>query len=193
MKKRRNVYIIAGCNGAGKTTFAATFLPRYAGCVEFVNADLIAKGLSPFAPEKTAIKAGRLVLERIAELSMAGKDFAFEATLSGLIYAKLLSDLKSTRYLVHLIYLWIPSPALAIKRIRDRVATGGHDVPERDVQRRFLKSLHNLFYPYAAIADIVSIFDNSGTEPRLIAEKTGAVWQILDHQLFDNIYKEAHL
>ena len=139
----RNVYIIAGPNGSGKTTFAIKFLPEYVKCSNFINADLIAQGLSPFSPGAAAIKAGKLVLEQIRQFENQGVDFAFETTLSGKLYVKLFKSLKKKGYKIHLFFLWIPDAELAISRIKSRVARGGHNVPVRDVQRRFNRSISN--------------------------------------------------
>jgi predicted ABC-type ATPase len=165
-------HIVAGANGAGKSTFALHFLPRYAECLEFVNPDLIALGLSPFDATRAAVRAGRLVLERIASLSAMKKDFGFESTLAGLGYLKLLKSLRSTGYRLHLYYLWIPGCELLIPRIRQRVATGGHSVPDQDVRRRYERSLKN-FEAYAAVMDKIRIFDSSGMKPVLVYEKNG--------------------
>jgi len=163
-------HIVAGANGSGKSTFALHFLPRYAACLEFVNPDLIALGLSPFDATRAAVRAGRLVLERIASLSAAKKDFGFETTLSGLGYLELLKNLRSTGYRLHLYYLWTPSCELLLSRIRQRIATGGHAVPDQDVRRRYDRSLKNL-KTYTAIMDKIRIFDNSGMKPVLVYEK----------------------
>lgn len=130
-------YVIAGPNGAGKTTFATEFLPDFVNCREFLNADLIAAGLSPFAPETQNVRAGRLLLERIGELSRAREDFGFETTLSGRTHAKLLTELKSSGYRIDLFFLWLPSPDLAVLRVAERVSEGGHAVPEEVVRRRY--------------------------------------------------------
>lgn len=133
MKNNKNVYIIAGPNGSGKTTFANKFLPNYAVCQNFVNADLIAQGLSPFSPRVFAIKAGRIVLEQINGFAERGVDFGFETTLSGKSYANLLKKLKVKGFKLHLFFLWIPNSQLAIARIKERVLSGGHAVPSKDV------------------------------------------------------------
>jgi predicted ABC-type ATPase len=163
-----NCYIIAGPNGAGKTTFATEFLPLYANCRNFINADLIARGLSPFDPDAGMLRAGRTVLERIAEFTQARTEFAFETTLSGRSYVPLLRGVKKAGFRLHMFYLWIPSPELALLRIRDRVASGGHNVPERDVRRRFGRTLGNLFTLYRPLLDTLHFFDNSSDTPRLI-------------------------
>lgn len=125
-----NVYIIAGPNGVGKTTFAREFLPNYANCRIFINADLIAQGMSPFAPEKAAFRAGRLMLEEIETQARQGADFGFETTLSGKGHLKVVRGLKERGYEVHIFYLWVPSAELTLARIKERVLRGGHDVAE---------------------------------------------------------------
>jgi predicted ABC-type ATPase len=131
-----NCYVIAGSNGAGKTTFATRFLPNYADCVNFINPDLIARGLSPFDPDVALARAGRLVLESIEQASAARTDFAFETTLSGRSYVHVLRGLRTAGYRLHMFYLWIPGPELALLRIRERVSQGGHNVPAAAVRRR---------------------------------------------------------
>lgn len=165
-------HIVAGANGSGKSTFSLCFLPRYAACLEFVNPDLIAAGLSPLAPTHAAIKAGRLVLERIAALSAGRKDFGFETTLSGRGYLPLLRSLREIGYRLHLYYLWTPGCDLLLPRIRQRVAAGGHPVPDGDVRRRRERSLQNL-KDYAAVMDKIRVFDNSESSPVLVCEKNG--------------------
>lgn len=189
--KKKNVYIIAGPNGSGKTTFAKLFLPDYVNCPNFVNADLIAQGLSPFEPRTAAIKAGKLVLQQTHEHARRGADFAFETTLSGKSYARLLSELKSKGYALHLFFLWIPSPDLAIARIKDRVAEGGHYVPPEDVRRRFVRGLRNLFKMYESILDSWMLFNNSKAKPVLIAKRRNGSKEILDKNVFSEIQKAA--
>src|SRR3990167_4404493 len=169
--KNKAVYIIAGPNGSGKTTFAKMFLPDYAKCQHFVNADLIAQGLAPFEPRTAAIKAGKLVLQQIHEHARRGVDFAFETTLSGKSYVSLLTGLKAKGYGLHLFFLWIPSPDLAIERIKDRVAEGGHHVPAEDVRRRFVRGIRNFFKLYESMLDSWILFDNSKAKPHLIAKR----------------------
>lgn len=186
-RKPANCYIIAGPNGAGKTTFAAEFLPLYANCRNFINADLIARGLSPFDPDAALLRAGRTVLERIAEFTGARTDFAFETTLSGRTYAPLLRRIKRAGFRLHLFYLWIPSPELALLRIRDRVEAGGHNVPERDVRRRFRRTQSNLFALYRPLLDTLHFFDNSSATPRLIFKDEAGKTTINDAALYGRL------
>ncbi len=179
--------MIAGPNGAGKTTFARRFLPLYADCKQFVNADLIAGGLSPFSPETAALRAGRLLLEQIHLLSRKGEDFGFETTLSGIAHVSLLRRLKAQGYTIHLFFLWIPSVELALKRIADRVRSGGHDIPEKVVRRRFERGIRNLFKVYKPLLDSWLIFDNSGDVPQLVSVEERGKLQILIPELFSKI------
>jgi len=187
--KNKAVYIIAGPNGSGKTTFAKLFLPDYVNCPNFVNADLIAQGLAPFEPRAAAIKAGKLVLQQIHEYSKRGVDFAFETTLSGKSYASLLAELKKRGYALHLFFLWVPSPELAIARIRDRVAEGGHNVPAEDVRRRFSRGINNFLALYESLLDSWMLFDNSKARPVLIAKRRNAHKEIANEELFKLVLK----
>ena len=139
------LYIIAGCNGAGKTTASYTVLPEILECREFVNADEIAKGLSPFNPSSVAIEAGRLMLKRIGELLSAGVSFSVETTLSTRSYINLIQQAQNQGYSVSLIYFWLNSPELAIERVKQRVANGGHDVPAPIIRRRYRSGLENFW------------------------------------------------
>lgn len=186
---KKNVYIIAGPNGSGKTTFAKLFLPEYANCPNFINADMIAQGLAPFEPRNAAIQAGKLVLRQIEEYSNRGADFAFETTLSGKSLYRLLKRLKTKGYALHLFFLWIPTPGLAIARIKDRVAEGGHHVPDEDVRRRFARGLRNFLKVYEALLDSWMLFDNSKMNPILIAKRKNGHREILDKGLFETVQK----
>jgi len=185
------LYIIAGPNGSGKTTFVFRFLPHYTDCSNFVNADLIASGLSPFAPEVASIKAGKLMLDEINAFRKQRVDFAFETTLAGKTYVSLLKEMRREGYDVHVFYLWLPSVDLALERVANRVAAGGHDVPAETVRRRFARGLHNLFYLYRGLANSWMLFDNSGDTPRVIAKETAGVLAVIDVTLFGQIQVTA--
>jgi len=188
---RHNVYIIAGSNGAGKTTFATKFLPDVLDCTHFINADLIARGVSPLAPDEAAIKAGKLLLSEIREASLKKIDFGFETTLAGRSYVRLLQDLRSQYYAVHLFFLWIPNVEMSLKRIQERVSRGGHHIPSSDARRRFRRGLRNLFELYAPLLTSWAIFDNSTMVPELIAFEERGQQHIMKEDLFTNIRKQA--
>ena len=194
-KKKRSpqVYIIAGANGSGKTTFAREFLPNYVECLNFVNADLIAGGLSPFSPEGEAVRAGRLMLEQVQSLIRRKRDFGFETTLSGRTYLVLMRRLKKAGYRVNLFYLWIPSVELALTRIADRVKSGGHDIPTDIVHRRFRRSLQNFFHLYEPLMDSWTMFDNSGSLPRAVASKERGRLRVADRPLYEAILSKEGL
>jgi predicted ABC-type ATPase len=181
------LYVIAGPNGSGKTTFVFRFLPYYADCSNFVNADLIASGLSPFSPEVAAIKAGKLMLDEIDAFRKQRADFAFETTLAGRTYVALLKEMRENGYEVYIYYLWLHSVDLALERVANRVAVGGHDVPPETVRRRFQRGLHNLFCLYRDLVDSWLLFDNSGDAPRVIAKETAGVLTVTDATLFEEI------
>ena len=191
MKKNKNVYIIAGPNGSGKTTFASKFLPHYAMCSNFVNADLIAQGLSPFSPGSAAIKAGKLVLSQIHEFAKIGVDFSFESTLAGKRYVNLFRELKTKGYNLHLFFLWVPNTQLAIARIKERVAEGGHHVPSEDVKRRLSRSIDNFFKLYMPLLDKWMLFNNSGLKPSLVAKKDNCEIDVVDKELLEKILHKA--
>lgn len=172
MTAGKRIVIVAGPNGAGKTTFAREFLPNEADCPVFVNADLIASGLSPFAPSASAIRAGRLMLEEIKGHVRAGRSFAFETTLSGLIYARLIPRWRRQGYRIKLIYLRLASVDLALSRIAARVLQGGHGVPAEVVIRRYAASWRNFQQIYKSLVDAWVLYDNSGEKPVLIEQES---------------------
>jgi predicted ABC-type ATPase len=169
-RRQPRCIVIAGPNGAGKTTFARLYLPQVGRVVRFVNADLIAGGLSPLKPELAAIAAARLVLREIDRLATERQDFAFETTLSGLAYLQRLNTWKREGYRIEIIYLRLRSPQLAIRRVAMRVKQGGHHVPRLDVIRRYGRGWHNFQTVYRAVADSWSVFDNSDRLPLLLEE-----------------------
>lgn len=168
MQDERKVIIIAGPNGAGKTTFAREFLPHEADCPVFVNADLIAAGLAPFAPASVAMQAGRLMLAELDRHFAAGHSFAFETTPSGRNYVTRIQRWQQGGYRVKLIFLRLDSADEAVARVAERVRQGGHDVPTDVIARRFVSGLRNFTQLYAPLVDAWSLYDNSGTEPRLL-------------------------
>ena len=164
----KKIIIIAGPNGAGKTTFARSFLPAEAHLPRFINADLIAAGLAPFAPETAAIKAGRLMLEEIDHSVKHGESFAFETTLSGLGYLRHIAQWRAQGYRVSLFFLSLPNADTAIARVAERVRQGGHDIPQAVIQRRFTAGLRNFQRRYRIAVDDWALYDNSGTTPVML-------------------------
>lgn len=171
MSKLPKLYIIAGCNGAGKTTASFTILPEILGCKEFINADEIAKGLSPFQPESVAVQAGRIMLARMDELLQKGETFAFETTLATKSYKQKIEWAQANGYEVTLLFFWLDSPNIAKKRVAQRVAEGGHNIPLETIERRYYNGIANLFTIYIDMVDICYIFDNSEGRKELIAQK----------------------
>lgn len=165
----KNVIIIAGPNGAGKTTFAREFLPQEAACPTFINADLIAQGLSPFRPEAAAVRAGRIMREMMADCVRRGESFAFETTLGGRSHARMIGAWKRAGYRVVIFFLELPSVELAIRRVAARVEQGGHDIPEAVIRRRFTAGRRNFLNLYKPLADAWRHYDNAGDNPVLIA------------------------
>lgn len=186
-----NLYIISGCNGAGKTTASFTILPEILDCHEFVNADEIAKGLSPFNPESVAIESGRIMLKRIRELMTHQVDFAFETTLATKSYTKLVEKAKEAGYQVHLLYFWLNSPELAIERVAKRVSFGGHNIPEEVIRRRYKNGLENLFRLFIPVCDEWFIFDNSNNNIGSIAEGNSNGDFLIHNTLVYNIIKDG--
>ena len=185
------VYVIAGPNGAGKTTFANEFLPDFVYCREFLNADLIAAGLSPFAPETQNVRAGRLLLTRIKELTAAKENFGFETTLAGRGYVRLFKKLRMIGYRIELFFLWLPSADMAVARVRARVRQGGHNVPEPVIRRRYGSGLRNFFRLYYPIAHIVWLLDGSEFPPKKIAREKEGRLQVFHSRLFERIEKSS--
>jgi predicted ABC-type ATPase len=178
-----NVYVIGGCNGSGKTTASLVVLPSILDCHEYVNADAIAAGLSPLNPDAMAILAGRLMLQRLRELMAAQVDFAFESTLAARSFVLFLQDCKAQGYLIHLAYFWLRSPELAIARVARRVASGGHDIPETIIRRRYDRSLQNLRELYLPLCDSWLIFDNSETRPEPIARYMSGTVPLIQNEV----------
>ena len=172
MTGSKRVLIIAGPNGAGKTTFATEFLPNEADCPNFINADLIAAGLSPFRSEYTAVRAGKLMLNMIDDYVRRGESFSFETTLSGRVYARLIPSWQEQGFWVKLFFLQLPTPEMAIARVRQRVAEGGHNVPEEVIRRRFHAGHRNFETIYRGLVNEWAVYDNSGDTPILLAEES---------------------
>ncbi|MBK7037329.1 MAG: zeta toxin family protein [Bacteroidetes bacterium] len=168
----KNLFIIAGCNGAGKTTASFTILPEIIKCNEFVNADEIARGLSPFQPEKVSFEAGRIMLTRINELLSENVSFAFETTLSTRSYNNKINQAKQKGYTVTLIFFWLQNVELAKERVKIRVSEGGHNIEPEIIERRYKNGIKNLFDIYLPIVDGAFIFDNSNGKHEILARKT---------------------
>lgn len=184
----KHLYIIAGCNGAGKTTASYTILPEIIECKEFVNADEIAKGLSPFQPEKVAFEAGRIMINRINELLKENESFAFETTLSTRSYRNKILKAKQKGYTITLLFFWLNNVKLAKERVKTRVKEGGHNIPEKVIERRYFKGIYNLFDIYLPIIDGALIFDNSFGKHELIAHKMGTdKLEIIDNGKFNKL------
>ncbi|HJT31668.1 MAG TPA: zeta toxin family protein [Pirellulales bacterium] len=174
------VVVLAGPNGAGKTTAAQKLLQDLAGLQHFVNADWIARGLSGFNPDATAIEAGRVMLARLKQLAALRASFAFETTLASRTFAPWIEGLCKLGYESALIFLWLPSAEHAIARVADRVRTGGHHVPDETVRRRYIAGLRNFFNLYQPLAVDWRFYDNSGSlEPRLLAAGSGIIETIV--------------
>ncbi|MFA6289656.1 MAG: AAA family ATPase [Opitutaceae bacterium] len=175
-----NLFVIAGPNGAGKTTYAKRFLPEEMRTCEFVNADLIAAGLSPFAPDKAAYEAGRIMLNRLRELTARREDFSFETTLSGRAYAPLLKEMRAAGYYIRMDFLWIPQLGITRQRVRQRVAKGGHDIPDEVQQRRFHLGIRNLSTLYRPLIDHWRLYDNTHDRPYLVADEKNGLIAVVD-------------
>lgn len=186
------LFVLGGPNGAGKSTTARVLLPKTLGVRQFVNADNIATGLSPFAPETTAIQAGRLMIQRIEELLRSRKSFAFETTLSGRRNVQLIKSAKNAGYSANLIYIWLSSPELAVARVVDRVRQGGHSVPEDTIRRRYSRGLINFFRLYRPLANTWTLCDNSGTELLAVAQGVDSgETRVFDEERMERIEQSA--
>jgi predicted ABC-type ATPase len=188
---RPHVVVLAGANGAGKSTTAPVLLRGKLGVAEFVNADTIARGLSAFAPERAAIDAGRVMLRRLEQLAAQRHDFAFETTLASRTFAPRIARWMEAGYAFHLVFLWLPNAEFALARIRERVQLGGHDVPEDTVRRRYRRGLENFFALYQPLATTWRFYDNAHAQPRLVArgDRTGRI-VVLDGTLWPRIREE---
>lgn len=186
-----NLFVIAGPNGAGKTTYARRFLPEEMRTREFVNADLIAAGLSPFAPDKAAYEAGRIMLNRLREFAAQRADFSFETTLSGRAYAPLLKEMRAAGYRIWMDFLWIPELGITRQRVKQRVAKGGHNIPDEVQQRRFHLGVRNLATLYRPLLDKWRLYDNTHEQPQLVASETDGVFTVVDAGKLAQIEKAA--
>ncbi len=184
----KNLYIISGCNGAGKTTASYTVLPEILGCKEFVNADEIARGLSPFNPESVAIEAGKLMLQRIKDLLARDESFSIETTLATRSYVNLVRKAQDRGYSVSLLYFWLDSPELAMRRVAERVSKGGHDIPKQTIRRRYVAGIKNLFLLFMPVVNFWAIYDNSGIDRVKIATgRLGEEMNVSNHELLNKI------
>ncbi|MFA5574820.1 MAG: zeta toxin family protein [Brumimicrobium sp.] len=183
---QKNLYIIAGCNGAGKTTASYTILPEILNCKEFINADEIAKGISPFQPEKVGLEAGRIMLNRINELIKSGTSFAFETTLATKSYKNKIIEAQRKGYQVTLLFFWLQSIDLAKKRVQTRVKEGGHNIPPEVIERRYTKGINNLFDIYFPIVNNIYIFDNSkGISISIASKENDEEINVINQDKFD--------
>ena len=184
----KNLYIISGCNGAGKTTASYTVLPEILNCKEFVNADEIARGLSPFNPSSVAIEAGKLMLQRIEELLKRNETFSIETTLATRSYVNLVKQAQEQGYSVRLLFFWLSTPELAVKRVAERVSKGGHDIPQDIIRRRYVAGINNLFKLFMPIVNYWAIFDNSETPRKKVAiGGKDSQTEIVNIELYNNI------
>ncbi|MEJ2882224.1 zeta toxin family protein [Pedobacter sp. GR22-6] len=187
-----NLYVISGCNGAGKTTASYTVLPEMLNCREFVNADNIAAGISPFNPESVALGAGRIMLKRIDELLTEGADFAFETTLATKSYVSLIQKAKALGYKITLVYFWLSSPEEAIERVATRVSKGGHHIPEEVIRRRYYAGINNLVKLYKPICDFWMVVNNSLGKSEIIADGEADRSELIyNHDIWNTIKAQS--
>lgn len=189
----KTLYLLAGCNGAGKTTAAYTLLPNLLNCREFVNADEIARGLSPFQPETVSIQAGRLMLGRLHELLAAGESFALETTLATRIYLPIIAAAREQGYFVDLFFFWLHSPDLAVERVKSRVREGGHFIPELTIRRRYEGGLRQFFQSYRMVVDSWSFVNNSEGAANLIASGTFGETVVVDADIWLQLTGAYHV
>ncbi len=190
MSQQHTIYMIAGPNGAGKTSFAEQFLPDFVDCREFLNADLIAAGLAPFAPESQALRASQLMLEQMHGLVERKQSFSLETTLSGRSYSQLIPKWQAAGFHVTLFFLWLPSDDLAVRRVAERVKQGGHNIPEPDIRRRYTRGINNLFNLYLPRVDAAYVYNAAVLPPVAVwKSETGdettiaaAAWQTIRRQ-----------
>jgi predicted ABC-type ATPase len=186
------IIVIAGCNGAGKSTIAPHLLRDAFGLKDFVNADTIAQGLSAFSPESVSIEAGRLMLKRLKDLANERKSFAFETTLATRFYGKWLGELQKDGFEFHIIFLWLENPELAIARVKERVSLGGHNIPEDVICRRYFRGLLNFFKLYKPISNSWTVYNNSEFgNPVIIAKGYDEIEEIIDREIWSKICKQA--
>jgi len=192
VESKPTVFVIAGPNGAGKTTFAQTYLSRYAQCQEFVNADLIAAGLSPFNPESQSVAAGRLMLHRIDNLTVLRKTFGFETTLAGRTYARRLRSMRDELgYSIALFFVWLPTVEMAIQRVATRVREGGHNIPSPTIERRYRQGINNFAQIYAPLIDQWIIYDGSDWPAAKIVGEEGGTRTIFDDDRFKKLNEQT--
>ena len=188
----KELVVLGGPNGAGKTTAAQIVIPRKLDIAEFINADEIARGLSPFNPDGAALAAGRLMLQRMRNLASGEQSFAIETTCSGRGHLNFLRQCKNAGWRIIFVFLWLPSPQIALDRVARRVAAGGHAVQPEIVVRRYWSGLRNMYSSYLPLADVAAVYDNGGDEPILIAERiTGADLTVHDPECWKSLVGEA--
>jgi predicted ABC-type ATPase len=190
--RKPTCFIIAGPNGAGKTTFALRYLPQIAGCKNFINADFLAYGLSPFDSLSAQYEAGQLFLRQIHANIEKRFDFAFETTLAGRSQIALMKKLRQDHWRIILFFLWIPDAAFSMNRIRERVKQGGHDIPDDTINRRFPRVIHNFIKIYIPLCDKIFCYDNSGSEPVIVFEKDENGQQISNNDIYEKIIECAN-
>jgi len=189
MPGKKEVHIVGGPNGAGKTTFVRRFLPEYVNVTNFVNADDIAVGLSPFDRRSMDLKSGRLMLELIDEYKNKGESFGFESTLAGQRWNKMIKEMKQAGYSVFIFFLDLSSVDLAVARVRYRVESGGHEIPEETIRRRYVRARHNFWYNYRELADKWYLFNNSGKNPEMVADSIIGETKIISQEYFEGFLK----